>query len=361
MRSWGVLLFPACCWLLCASAQGDPLPRALVELVQSSSINSIEDLRRLLLTDSVEDDPDSPASGGALSNSTFSRLPRSLMLEAEPAVQAQCKVRTEVMAITRGMVDRRNANFLVWPPCVEVQRCSGCCSLRGQRCLPTAVHLRHLQVVKIEYVNKKTNYGRAVVSVEDHLACRCASTADVPRAAPREPQHQARPRQPESRQPETPQPHHHQHQKQQQEQTQPQHHDPHHPPEEVYRQPPEEEQHLHRQQAEEHHRHQKLQHKEQQQQLEEEQHLHRRQPEEHHRHQKQQHQEQQQQPEEHHKQQHHQDQQHPSNRTTTHRPGTAAPPATPPPARQRARRPHRKRQRKTRHGLTKAAMRALLL
>uniref|UniRef100_W5N098 Platelet-derived growth factor subunit B n=1 Tax=Lepisosteus oculatus TaxID=7918 RepID=W5N098_LEPOC len=262
VRPLALWLCQLSCGLNTDRTQGDPLPRALVELVQSSSINSIEDLRRLLLTDSVEDDPDSPASGGALSNSTFSRLPRSLMLEAEPAVQAQCKVRTEVMAITRGMVDRRNANFLVWPPCVEVQRCSGCCSLRGQRCLPTAVHLRHLQVVKIEYVNKKTNYGRAVVSVEDHLACRCASTADVPRAAPREPQHQARPRQPESRQPETPQP-----------------------------------------------------------QLEEEQHLHRRQPEEHHRHQKQQHQEQQQQPEEHHKQQHHQDQQHPSNRTTTHRPG----------------------------------------
>lgn len=41
----------------------------------------------------------------------------------------------------------------------------------------------HLQVMKIEYVNKRPTYAKAVVSVVDHVECRCQ---DVPRLpAPR--------------------------------------------------------------------------------------------------------------------------------------------------------------------------------
>lgn len=59
---------------------------------------------------------------------------------------AECKTRTEVFEISRRLVDRTNANFLVWPPCVEVQRCSGCCHNRNVQCRPTQVQLRHVQV-----------------------------------------------------------------------------------------------------------------------------------------------------------------------------------------------------------------------
>lgn len=62
------------------------------------------------------------------------------------AQQAMCKVRTEVMEVTRAMLDRRNANFLLWPPCVEVQRCSGCCNTRTVQCVPVIIETRHLQV-----------------------------------------------------------------------------------------------------------------------------------------------------------------------------------------------------------------------
>ncbi|XP_069005746.1 uncharacterized protein pdgfbb [Embiotoca jacksoni] len=165
MSSWVQLLLVllAAC-LRFGAAQGDALPAALVELVRNSPISSIEDLQLLLLTDSVEEDGTSAANGGH-------RLPRSL--DAQPAQQALCKVRTEVVEVTRAMLDRSNANFLLWPPCVEVQRCSGCCNTKSLQCVPVVTHTRYLQVMKIEYVNKRPTYAKAVVSVVDHVECRC--------------------------------------------------------------------------------------------------------------------------------------------------------------------------------------------
>ncbi|XP_054892057.1 uncharacterized protein pdgfbb isoform X2 [Poeciliopsis prolifica] len=148
MSSWVQLLLLA--WLAACARFGvdgeDALPAALVELVRNSPINSIEDLQLLLLTDSVD---------------------------AQPAQQAQCKVRTEVVEVTRAMLDRSNANFLLWPPCVEVQRCSGCCNTKSLQCVPIVTHTRYLQVMKIEYINKRPTYAKAVVSVVDHVECRC--------------------------------------------------------------------------------------------------------------------------------------------------------------------------------------------
>uniref|UniRef100_A0A3Q1HI22 Platelet-derived growth factor (PDGF) family profile domain-containing protein n=1 Tax=Anabas testudineus TaxID=64144 RepID=A0A3Q1HI22_ANATE len=97
----------------------------------------------------------------------------TLTVEAQPAQQAACKVRTEVMEVTRSMLDRRNADFMLWPPCVEVQRCSGCCNTRQLKCVPTVTSKRYLQVTKIQFINRKPHYEKAIISVEDHVSCRC--------------------------------------------------------------------------------------------------------------------------------------------------------------------------------------------
>ncbi|XP_077475269.1 uncharacterized protein pdgfbb [Stigmatopora argus] len=160
-----LLALLATCVRLGAS-EGDPLPAALVELVRNSPISSIDDLQLLLLTDSVdEEEVENSAANGS------HRLPRSLV--AQPAQQAVCKVRTDVEEVTRAMLDRSNANFLLWPPCVEVQRCSGCCNGKSLQCIPVVTHTRYLQVMKIEYINKQPTYAKAVVSVVDHVECRC--------------------------------------------------------------------------------------------------------------------------------------------------------------------------------------------
>ncbi|XP_056435405.1 uncharacterized protein pdgfbb [Gadus chalcogrammus] len=166
MSLWVRLLALLVACLRVSGAAGvDPLPAALVDLVRSSSITSIEDLQLLLFSDSLDQEEEgSPVPGGH-------RSPRSL--NAQPAQQALCKVRTEVVEVTRDMLDRSNAHFLLWPPCVEVQRCSGCCNGNTLQCVPVLTHTRYLQVMKIQYINQKATYDKAVVSVVDHVECRC--------------------------------------------------------------------------------------------------------------------------------------------------------------------------------------------
>ncbi|KFP27747.1 Platelet-derived growth factor subunit B, partial [Colius striatus] len=122
----------------------------------------------------------------------LSRERRSLdaLAAAEPAVLAECKTRAVVFEIARNLVDSTNANFVVWPPCVEVQRCSGCCNNRNVQCRPTQIRVRHVQVNKIEFVQKKPKFKKVVVPLEDHVQCRCEAVFRQPprssRPSPRE-------------------------------------------------------------------------------------------------------------------------------------------------------------------------------
>uniref|UniRef100_UPI0037E98F8D platelet-derived growth factor beta polypeptide a n=1 Tax=Semicossyphus pulcher TaxID=241346 RepID=UPI0037E98F8D len=192
MRSWVLLLLLAAlsaARLRLGSAEGDPLPTSLVDLVRNSPISSVDDLKLLLQqeTNAIEEEED---EHDIPSNHTHGRYTRSLV-EAPMAQQAACKVRTEVMEVTRSMLDRRNANFILWPPCVEVQRCSGCCNTRLLQCVPTVTSSRYLQVYKIQYLNRKPHYDKAIISVEDHVTCRCqaqspsspSSSVPIPRSS----------------------------------------------------------------------------------------------------------------------------------------------------------------------------------
>nr|XP_046229015.1 basic-leucine zipper transcription factor A isoform X2 [Scatophagus argus] len=190
MRSWVLLLLLAAlsaARLRLGSAESEPLPPSLVDLVRNSPISSVDDLKLLLQqeTNAIEEEEDEEVvehERDILTNHTHGRYTRSL--EAQPAQQAACKVRTEVMEVTRSMLDRRNANFMLWPPCVEVQRCSGCCNTRLLQCVPTVTSSRYLQVIKIQYINRKPQYDKAIISVEDHVSCRCqpasSSSSSVP-------------------------------------------------------------------------------------------------------------------------------------------------------------------------------------
>ncbi|XP_053275773.1 uncharacterized protein si:ch211-79m20.1 [Pleuronectes platessa] len=174
MRSWVLLLLLSAlsaARLRLGSAEGDPLPPSLVDLVRNSPIASVDQLKVLLLQEAnaIEEEED---EHDLLTNHTHGRYSRSLV-EAQQAQMAVCKIRTEVMEVTRSMLDRRNADFILWPPCVEVQRCSGCCNTRHLQCTPTVTSSRFLKVLKIQVIRSKPHYTNAMISVEDHVSCRC--------------------------------------------------------------------------------------------------------------------------------------------------------------------------------------------
>ncbi|XP_016794683.1 platelet-derived growth factor subunit B isoform X3 [Pan troglodytes] len=150
-RCWALFL-SLCCYLRLVSAEGDPIPEELYEMLSDHSIRSFDDLQRLLHGDPGEEDGAEldlnmtrSHSGGELESLARGRRSLGSLTVAEPAMIAECKTRTEVFEISRRLIDRTNANFLVWPPCVEVQRCSGCCNNRNVQCRPTQVQLRPVQ------------------------------------------------------------------------------------------------------------------------------------------------------------------------------------------------------------------------
>ncbi|XP_066509818.1 platelet-derived growth factor subunit A-like isoform X2 [Hoplias malabaricus] len=149
MRGALCCLFACCLCLIhtrTAAAEAESLPQELIERIYSSEISSISELQRLLQSQSLEE-----------------------------AVLAVCKTRTVVYEIPRSQVDSTAANFLVWPPCVEVTRCSGCCNTSNMRCHPTKKTHRTVKVAKLEYVRRRPKLRQVQVQLEDHLECVCMS------------------------------------------------------------------------------------------------------------------------------------------------------------------------------------------
>lgn len=164
-------------WLLhIVRAEGDPIPSEMYEKITGGSVKSIEDIRRLLQIESVDDEDVYELNrNGTRSlprgNSRHSRVIRSVVEKAEVA---HCKTRTEVFEITRNMVDPTNANFIVQPSCVEVQRCSGCCG-RDKKCAPLRIHIRHVMVKKIVLHRAMKQIIDVPIALEDHVECKCES------------------------------------------------------------------------------------------------------------------------------------------------------------------------------------------
>ncbi|XP_055509943.1 platelet-derived growth factor subunit A-like isoform X3 [Leucoraja erinacea] len=141
----------------------DGLPDDVLKIIGQADIQSIGDLEYLL---------------GVEAKDPAGIRPRSRTVHSRPKA-AGCKTRIVTVDVPRYKVDPTSVGFFLWPSCVEVQRCSGCCNTKTYKCIPSHASYRSFQIAKLSYRYGRKELTIHTVSIREHLSCNCTELAKL--------------------------------------------------------------------------------------------------------------------------------------------------------------------------------------
>ncbi|XP_051889047.1 platelet-derived growth factor subunit A-like isoform X3 [Pristis pectinata] len=139
------------------------LPEDVLKMIAQADIRSISDLETLL---GVE----------AKDSARFTSRSRTVHFRTKAA---GCKTRAVTVDVPRYKVDPTSVGFFLWPSCVEIQRCSGCCNTKTYKCIPSHASYRPFQIAKITYRYGRKELTVHTVSIREHLSCNCTELAKL--------------------------------------------------------------------------------------------------------------------------------------------------------------------------------------
>ncbi|XP_069786215.1 platelet-derived growth factor subunit A-like isoform X2 [Narcine bancroftii] len=190
----------------------DGLPDDVLKMIAQADIQNIGDLENLLGVEAKDPAGFSPRSRTGVTNwldsykSTHEYLQQKVrndehsplwhhpVVPQEPSPQnhepsfkavharpkaAGCKTRAITVDVPRYKVDPTSVGFFLWPSCVEVQRCSGCCNTKTYKCIPSHAIYRPFQIAKLTYRYGHKELTVHTVSIREHLSCQCTELAKL--------------------------------------------------------------------------------------------------------------------------------------------------------------------------------------
>ncbi|XP_072339581.1 platelet-derived growth factor subunit A-like isoform X3 [Scyliorhinus torazame] len=135
------------------------LPEDVLRMIAQADIRSINDLEDLLGVEAK----DSPGF-----RPTY---------KIGNAKAAGCKTRIVSVEVPRYKVDPTSVGFFLWPSCVEIHRCSGCCNTRTYKCIPSHAKYKPFQIAKLTFRYGRKELTLHTVSIREHLSCNCTELA----------------------------------------------------------------------------------------------------------------------------------------------------------------------------------------
>ncbi|GCC25224.1 platelet-derived growth factor subunit A-like isoform X1 [Chiloscyllium punctatum] len=184
------------------------LPEDVLRMIAQADIRSIDDLEDLLGIEAKDSPGFKPMYkigvpirlgrhkgtneqlGQKASNEGRSLSPLHLAITPEPSPQSQprskiaeyskpagCKTRIVTVEVPRYKVDPTSVGFLLWPSCVEIKRCSGCCNTKTYQCIPVHAYYKPFQIAKVTYRYGRNELTIHTVSIREHVSCNCTELA----------------------------------------------------------------------------------------------------------------------------------------------------------------------------------------